>query len=100
MPDMEENTPETEESIEEFGPIELEMAVDPSESVETPVDATLSISGVAADAKATGDAIADLSADLSALMDSVGVSVPDTNGVYVLKATVSNGTVTYEWSEA
>ena len=79
---------------------EISLTVNAAETVQAPIDDSLSIAGMAADAKATGDAIADLSADLSALMDTVGVSVPDTNGVYVLKATVSNGTVTYEWSEA
>ena len=40
------------------------MEVSPANQVTTPVDDTLSISGMAADAKATGDAIAQAKSDL------------------------------------
>ena len=57
--------PDTENSIQETGIPVLTMEVSASNEVQWPVDDTLSISGEAADAKVTGDAIADLTADLA-----------------------------------
>ena len=45
---------------------EIEMQVEVAETVQSPVDDTLSVAGEAADAKATGDAISTLNTTLSA----------------------------------
>lgn len=72
---------------------QISLTVSAAETVQAPIDDSLSIAGMAADAKATGDAIADVNAELSALLDTV----PSGNGVYVLQATVSSGTTTFSW---
>ena len=56
----------TENSIEEQGIPEISLRVSPAETVQAPVDATLSVSGESADAKATGDAIAALQTTMNA----------------------------------
>lgn len=57
------DNPNTDESIQETGGVPvLHMTVSPSNNVQAPVDKTLSISEMAADAKATGDAINNLGA--------------------------------------
>lgn len=48
----------TENSIEEQGIPEIRLDLQVAETVQAPVDATLTISGQAADAQATGQAIA------------------------------------------
>ena len=71
--------PNTQESIESMGGIpEITMEVVVSGMTQTAVDKTLSITDMAADAKATGDAInnviadvADLAADISEVVDNV-----------------------------
>ena len=60
------DNPNTEQSIEETGIPEITLVLTVMETVQAPVDATLSISGEAADAKATGDAIANLQTVLTA----------------------------------
>ena len=50
---MSENTPTPEELVEE-----ISYEVEDASVIPTPIDTTLSIAGEAADAKATGDAIA------------------------------------------
>lgn len=63
------DNPNTEESIQETGGVpKLHMTVSPSSVVQAPVDKTLSISEMPADAKATGDAIRNLG---SALEDEI-----------------------------
>lgn len=55
------DNPNTDESIQESGGVPvLRMTVSPSQVVQSPVDKTLSISEMPADAKATGDAINNL----------------------------------------
>lgn len=63
--------PNTESSIQETGIPTLTMEVSPSTEVQWPVDATLSIAEEAADAKATGDAINDLQADIADLAEEI-----------------------------
>ena len=57
---------DTENSIETQGIPEITLQVSVMETVQAPVDATLSIQGQAADAKATGDAIAAVNTALNA----------------------------------
>lgn len=60
------NTPDTENSIEETSGIpEITLTLTVMDTVDAPVDATLSIAGQAADAKATGDAISALSTSIN-----------------------------------
>ena len=60
------NTPNTENSIEESNGIpEISLQLEVMDTVEAPVDDTLSIAGQAADAKATGDAISALETSLT-----------------------------------
>ena len=56
---MSEVTPTPEELVEEIG-----FTVDDASVIPTPIDPTLSIEGEAADAKATGDAIAGVIGNL------------------------------------
>lgn len=63
--------PDTENSINELGIPQISLTVSPSQNVMTPVDATLSIADMAADAKATGDAIGNIGADISDLTQQV-----------------------------
>lgn len=57
---------DTENSIETEGIPEITLSLSVMDTVQAPVDDTLSISGEAADAKATGDAISALSTTLTA----------------------------------
>lgn len=57
--------PNTEENISNNGIPEISFTVEPSQNVQTPVDKTLSIDEMAADAKATGDAIANVQSAVS-----------------------------------
>ena len=68
--------PNTEESINETGGIpEIEMQVEVYGMVSYPTDKTLSIDGMAADAKATGEAISTVNGDLADLAATVaGIS--------------------------
>jgi len=75
--------PNTENNIEENGIPELTFTVEASNSVQTAVDKTLSIAEMAAEAKATGDAIAslesavsDLNTDLRAVGSRTGADIP------------------------
>lgn len=65
------NTPE---SIDDGIP-EVNFDIEVSEVVQAPIDDTLSISGMAADAKATGDAIAAAQAELEEEIQDIIVDV-------------------------
>lgn len=60
------DNPNTENSIQEEGIPEITLVLSVMETVQAPVDDTLSVAGEAADAKATGDAIANLNTTLTA----------------------------------
>ena len=68
---MSESTPTPEELVEE-----LDYDVEDAEVIPTPIDDTLTISGEAADAKATGDAIAAVLGNLR-----VNTKAPVSNAV-------------------
>ena len=64
----------TQSSIDDGIP-EVTFTVRAAEVVQAPIDDTLSVSGMAADAKATGDAIADAKADLQEEIDALPTSL-------------------------
>lgn len=74
---MSEINPTPEELVEN-----IDMEVEDSDTVPTPVDPTLSHEGEAADAKATGDAIAAIAAVKKVLNQS-----PDETGNVAINAT-------------
>lgn len=76
---MSENLNNTPESIDDGIP-EVNFAVHVSNVVQAPIDDTLSIEGMAADAKATGDAIADAKADLQEEIDAIETGVDSVAG--------------------
>ena len=79
---------DTENSISTEGIPVITLQLEVMETVQAPVDATLSIAGPAADAKATGDAITALNTTLSAAIaslfpiGSIFVSTSDTAPVF------------------
>ena len=85
-----------EESIEETGGVpEISVSLEVSGMTQTAVDKTLSIEDMAADAKATGDAIAnvaddllDLAADVGAIEDWTGedIDVSTTDSTSIAEA--------------
>lgn len=76
MSDELNNTPE---SIDDGIP-EVTFTLQVSEMVQAPVDDTLSIAGEAADAKATGDAIAAAKAELEEQIDAIETDVDSVIG--------------------
>lgn len=64
----------TPESIDDGIPV-VTFTVEVSRTVQAPVDASLSITGQAADAKATGDAIDAAKQELQAEIDNLGTDV-------------------------
>ena len=75
MSEINNNTPA---SIDDGIP-EVSFEVQVSQVVQSPIDPTLSIEGMAADAKATGDAIAAAQAELQEEIDDIDA---DISGVY------------------
>lgn len=75
------NTPEntSPESLDDGIP-EVSFTLQVSDVVQAPIDDTLSIEGMAADAKATGDAIAQAKADLQEEIDAIETNVDDVIG--------------------
>lgn len=71
MSELNNNTPE---SIDEGIP-EVNFTLQVSETVQAPVDDTLSISGMAADAKATGDAIDAAKDELQEEIDAIDENI-------------------------
>lgn len=64
--------PNTEESIQQTGGVpDVEMEVEICGMIQYPTDKSLSVEDMPADAKATGDAIASISEDLSDTMTDV-----------------------------
>lgn len=76
--------PNTEQSIEQTGGVpEIEQEVEVFGMMQTPVDKTLAVSDMAADAKATGEAIAavaediaDLAADVADIQEWTAEDIP------------------------
>ena len=66
-----------------------------ADSFQDGIDATLSTTGRAADAKATGDAIQAVQDDVA---NSILPSAPTSDGNYVLTVTVTDGMPTYSWT--
>lgn len=64
----------TPESIDDGIPV-VTFSVEVSRTVQAPVDASLSIAGQAADAKATGDAINAAKDELQAEIDNLGTNI-------------------------
>lgn len=77
MSELNNNTPE---SIDDGIP-EVNFTLEVSNTVQAPVDDTLSISQMAADAKATGDAIAAAKAELQEEIDALDEDVSTVAGV-------------------
>ena len=67
------------ESIDDGIP-EVSFTLQVSETVQAPIDDTLSIEGMAADAKATGDAIAAAKAELEDEIDQIETGVESVAG--------------------
>lgn len=104
MSEINNNTPA---SIDDGIP-EVTFEVEVSNVVQTPVDDTLSIAGMAADAKATGDAIDAAKAELQEEIDAIDTGVDSVPGrlfpvgaIYVSTSATAPtfGGVDWEWSE-
>ena len=78
---MSENIENTQESISTDGIPEVTFTVQVAETVQAPVDDTLSVEGMAADAKATGDAIAAAQSALQEEIDGLGQDLSAIVGV-------------------
>ena len=71
----------TEESVDNGIP-EVSFTLEVENTVPAPVDTTLAIEGMAADAKATGDAIAAAKSELQAEIDALGGNVASIAGLF------------------
>ena len=76
---MSENTPNTPNSIDDGIP-EVNFTLEVSNVVQAPIDPTLTIEGMAADAKATGDAINAAKAELQEEIDALDTGVDSVPG--------------------
>lgn len=83
MSEVNENTEltDTEESIDDGIP-EVSFTLEVYNTVPAPVDPDLETEGMAADAKATGDAIAAAQATLQAEIDALGGNVASIAGLF------------------
>lgn len=72
-------TPETPESIDDGIP-EVSFAMEVAETVQAPIDSTLTLEGMAADAKATGDAINAAKQELQEEIDAIETGVESVAG--------------------
>lgn len=72
-------TPDTQESVNDGIP-EVTFTMEVENTVQAPVDDTLTVSGMAADAKATGDAIAAARAALQEEIDNIETGVESVAG--------------------
>lgn len=113
MSELNNDTPNTEESILETGIPTLSFTVSPSTVVYQPTDHTLSISDMPADAKATGDAIqnvsdllsgdiSDLAADIATIeetLSSLSNLFYPVGSVYVTVDTTVPARFTGTWEE-
>ena len=104
MSEINNNTPA---SIDDGIP-EVTFEVEVSNVVQTPVDDTLSIAGMAADAKATGDAIDAAKAELQEEIDAIDTGVDSVPGrlfpvgaIYVSTSATAPtfGGNDWEWAE-
>lgn len=104
---MSENTPNTPNSIDDGIP-EVNFGVQVSQVVQAPIDDTLTIAGMAADAKATGDAINAAKAELQEEIDAIDTGVDSVPGklfpvgaIYVSTSSTAPtfGGSTWTWQE-
>ena len=104
---MSENTPNTPNSIDDGIP-EVNFGVQVSQVVQAPIDDTLTIAGMAADAKATGDAINAAKAELQEEIDAIDTGVDSVPGklfpvgaIYVSTSSSAPtfGGATWTWQE-
>ena len=103
---MSENT-NTQTSIDDGIP-EVSFTLSVSETQQAPVDSTLSISGMAADAKATGDAIEAAKEDLQEEIDDLETGIASVVGsifpvgaIYISTASTAPtfGGTSWTWKE-
>ena len=104
MSELNNNTPA---SIDDGIP-EVNFTVEVSNVVQSPIDPTLSIEGMAADAKATGDAIAAAKDELQEEIDAIDTGVDSVPGklfpvgaIYVSTSATAPtfGGLTWTWQE-
>ena len=104
---MSENLNNTPESIDDGIP-EVSFTVEVAETVQAPIDDTLTISGEAADAKATGDKIAEAKAELQLEIDGLSDDLDALAGTFfpvgtIVVTTSANaptfGGANWQWQE-
>ena len=104
MSEINNNTPA---SIDDGIP-EVSFDVEVAQVIQTPVDTTLTIAGMAADAKATGDAINAAKAELQEEIDAIDTGVDSVPGklfpvgsIYVTTSATAPtfGGANWQWQE-